>query len=325
MDTHRFLIAVFYRPHGRSIRIRSLLLLLVLLLAFPFSSWAQDELHVPQQLMPGEAPSLRFENIGLEDGLSQGTVYDIMQDKEGYIWLTTQDGLHRYDGYEFKVFTSIPFDSTSLSSSFVRSISEGSNGYLWVTTERGLDRMDKTTGKAKHYAYDPADSTSLSSNFTFDVLQSKNGDLWVSTNKGLNVMSPGRNGHFDHYRHDPEDPNSLSSDDLNWINEDNDGNIWVGSMNGLNRIDTKTGKVSRFLYDPEELRQIGSLPSTILNVYLPPDESNIAWLATGMGLVRLDTQTGEHERFVIDSDGPADNRTNTIYKVTPDPSTSGIL
>ena len=326
MGTTNHLSAKSSRIRIGNYRLQLVLPLLWLISFYTLPGAAQDELNVPQQLMPGEAPSLRFENLGLEDGLSQGSVYDMMQDREGYLWITTQDGLHRYDGYEFKVFKSIPFDSTSLSSSFVFSVAEGSKGELWVTTEgQGLNRLDKNTGVSKHYLHDPMVSTSLSSNYTDDVLLSKNGDLWISTaDKGLNVMPAGQDGHFDHYRHDPEDPNSLSSDFLYYINEDKEGNIWVGSINGLNRIDVNTGEVSRFLHDPEQANQSGT-SSTVYDLYLPPGEPHIIWLATGRGLVRLNPETGGHERFVIDPDGPTDNRTNKIFKVKPDPFTPGIL
>lgn len=167
MGTINHLTAKSSRIRIGNYRLQLVLPLLWLISFYTLPGAAQDELNVPQQLMPGEAPSLRFENLGLEDGLSQGSVYDIMQDREGYLWITTQDGLHRYDGYEFKVFTSIPFDSTSLSSSFVFNIAEGSKGDLWVTTEgNGLNRLDKNSGVSKHYFHDPKVSTSLSSNYT---------------------------------------------------------------------------------------------------------------------------------------------------------------
>ena len=61
-----------------------------------------------------EAPSVRVENMGLVDGLAQGSIYEFMQDRHGYIWFGTQGGLHRYDGHEFKIYAPVAYDTTSM-------------------------------------------------------------------------------------------------------------------------------------------------------------------------------------------------------------------
>ena len=63
----------------------------------------------------GEAPSLRFRHLGLGDGLAQSSGQSIMQDRQGFLWIGTGSGLHRYDGYGFKVYAATPFDTTSIS------------------------------------------------------------------------------------------------------------------------------------------------------------------------------------------------------------------
>jgi len=175
---------------------------------------AQVEQAAPKaKLSTSEAPSLRFEHLSIEDGLAQSTGNTIMQDKQGYIWIATQGGLHRYDGYEFKIFSSVPFDTTSLSDSWVWGTSEASNGDIWVATDGGgLNRLDPLTGVALHYRHDPNDSTSISGDRVFYPLEASNGDLWVSTfSQGLNRMRAGEDGKFTRYRHNPKDPNSLTS------------------------------------------------------------------------------------------------------------------
>lgn len=298
-------------------------LLTVIFLFITIDCWSQEELNSKPQKLPREAPTIRFEHLGLEDGLQQGSVHDIMQDSQGYLWLTTQDGLHRYDGYEFKSYSSTPFDSGSLSSNWVWQVEEAANGDLWVTTnENGLERMDRTAGTFTHYKHDPKDSTTLSTNSVFDVVESENGDLWVSTfGGGLNYMPAGEDGKFQHFRHDPSDSNSLTSDQLFLITEDSQGNIWVGSDKGLNKIDSKTKKITRYLNGlKNESGSEYSIP--VSNIYQYPQEEDVLWLATGGGLVRLDSKTGEFERFVLDKN---DNKKNDLYQVVPDPSEPHIL
>lgn len=288
---------------------------------------AQVEQAGPKaKLSSNEAPTLRFEQLSIEDGLAQSSGNTIMQDKQGYIWIATQGGLHRYDGYEFKVFTSIPFDTTSLSASWVWGTAEASNGDIWVATENGgLNRLDPITGTAKHYRYDPNDSSSISSDRAFHPLEASNGDLWVSTlNRGLNRMRAGEEGRFSRYLHNPKDTNSISSDVLFWLSEDSDGQIWAGSANGINRIDPKTETITRYLYDPGMSPGYNN-PQNVLGQYIPPGSQGILWLATGNGLVRLNSKTSEHKRFLIEPNKGGINPLNFLHEVKPDPTDPNIL
>ncbi|MGB4974593.1 MAG: two-component regulator propeller domain-containing protein, partial [Cyclobacteriaceae bacterium] len=287
---------------------------------------AQIEQSTPKASLSSEAPNLRFEQLSIEDGLMQASGNSLMQDKQGYIWISTQGGLHRYDGYEFKVFTSVPFDTTSLSDSWVWGANEASNGDLWVTTEGGgLNRLNPVSGSSIHYRHDPDDSTSISSDRTFHPLEASNGDLWVSTlDDGLNRMRAGEEGRFSRYRHDPDDTNTISSDVLFWLSEDSDGQIWVGSANGINRIDPATNLISKFLYDANKDPGYNR-PENVLGQYIPPGNQGILWLATGNGLVRLNSATGEHQRFLIEPNKGGVNPLNFIHEVKPDPTDPNIL
>ena len=299
------------------------------LAALPVPALGQSE---QESVLPnpfeGEAPLLRFEHLGTEDGLVQASAHSIMQDRQGFLWISTQGGLHRFDGQDFKVYASVPFDTTSLSDSWVWSATEARNGDLWIATESGgLNRMDRATGTFRSYRHDPDDSTSISHNNTFFSFEDSRGDLWVTTfGGGLNRMRAGEDGRFIHYRHDPTDMNSLSSDGTYWVSEDADGAIWVGSHNGLNRIDPETGVVKRFLFDPNSRPGYGD-PQNVFGGYASPDDPHIFWLATGNGLVRFDRRTGDHERFLIEPDIDPDrpNPLNFIHQVVPDPEDAGVL
>ena len=288
--------------------------------------FGQNEQATKPTVLSSEAPTLRMEHLTVANGLAQGSANDIMQDREGYIWVCTQGGLHRYDGHKFKIYTSVPFDTTSLSSSWVNHTTETRDGDLWITTfGGGLDRMNRATSTFTHYKHDPKDSTSISGDLTYSALQAKNGDLWVSTyNSGLNRMRAGEDGKFEHYRHIPGDPNSLTSDSLSWISEDAGGMIWVGSVNGLNRIDPKTDKITRFLYDPKIAVHF-NFSNLIVKMYLPPDKPGIMWLATSNGLVRLNTKTGAHERFLITPNKGNPGAKNAINDIAPDPGDPNVL
>ena len=96
---------------------------------------------------PATAASLRpirFDHLSLEQGLSQSSVMDILQDRRGYVWLATEDGLDRYDGLSFKVYKHDPADAASLPSSFVWDVDEDAAGNLWVATTSGLAMWERT-------------------------------------------------------------------------------------------------------------------------------------------------------------------------------------
>jgi two-component system sensor histidine kinase ChiS len=99
-------------------------------------------LNPPAFLLAQNRP-IKFERLGLEQGLSQSTVYCILQDHQGFMWFCTQDGLNRFEGYGFTVYKYDPLDSTSLSNNNVKLIYEDSFGTLWIGTVGGLNKFDR--------------------------------------------------------------------------------------------------------------------------------------------------------------------------------------
>ena len=95
-----------------------------------------------------------FERIAIEQGLSQGMIFDLLQTRDGFLWVATKDGLNRYDGYNFTVFKPDAKDPTSLSDRSITSIVEDANGYIWVGTQQGgLNRYDPVSGKFTQYLH----------------------------------------------------------------------------------------------------------------------------------------------------------------------------
>ena len=119
---------------------RSLQVLLIVLLVtvvLPLSTGSASPVEIPPadidlKYAPGSV--VRFEHLSIEDGLSQNAGLDIFQDSRGYLWIGTQDGLNRYDGYSFKVYKHDPDDPTSLSHNSILEIAEDSKGFLWIGT-----------------------------------------------------------------------------------------------------------------------------------------------------------------------------------------------
>ena len=138
-------------------------------------------------VLPGAAlaqGSFRFEHLGAQEGLSQSVVTGIMQDRAGYLWFATEEGLNRYDGYQFTVYRHDLTDSTTIASSRVGSVFEDRDGTVWVGTHVGLDRFDRATETFEHvWHHDDA--------YLSIIVQDTTGMLWIGTaGSGLYRMDP---------------------------------------------------------------------------------------------------------------------------------------
>ncbi len=236
------------------------------------------------------APAGRFEHLSVEHGLSHGTVYSILQDETGFLWLGTEDGLDRYDGLSVVTTRHDPLDPNSLASSNFGEVYEDRSGIFWLGTwGGGLDRYDPATGVYTHYRHDPGDPASLSQDRIEVLFQDSTGRLWVGTEEaGLNRFDP-HTERFVRYRHDPADPRSLPSDEVRVIAEDRSGTLWVGTNGGLARFDRETESFERWVHDPADS---GSLSHDRVRAIVH-SRFGFLWIGTrGGGLERFDPAAG---------------------------------
>ena len=202
---------------------------------------------------------IRFEHMTTEQGLPQDGIHAIYQDSVGFMWFGTQEGLVRYDGYTFMVYTHDPEDPSSLASGWVWSLVEDRKGDLWVGTDRGgLHRFDRAAETFEQFRYDEADPTSLSSDRVRVVFEDQAGVLWVGTDEGLNRLDADGVG-FQRFTHDPSDPSSISSNQIRTIIEEAGGALWVGTDGGgINRLDQKSGSFTSDRHHPNDPYSLGS-------------------------------------------------------------------
>jgi len=245
----------------------------------------------------------RFEHLTPETGLSQSVVVDILQDQQGFLWLATQDGLNRYDGYDFKVFRYDPRDPASLNSNNILSIDIDANGRLWIgTNSGGLNRYDPGTGQFAHYVHNPADPNSLSENSVTAVLVDQQGMIWAgASSSGLNRLDPA-SGEITRYQHDPADPTSLSSNSISGMALGYDGALWFSTYDGgLNRLEPDTGIFTRYQNDPEDPASLSS--NLVQTVYV--DLQGSLWAGTlDNGVNRFDPQAQNFTRYLPDPSRP---------------------
>jgi ligand-binding sensor domain-containing protein/serine phosphatase RsbU (regulator of sigma subunit) len=184
------------------------------------------------------AQDYKFNHLGVENGLSQAVINCILEDNKGFMWFGTQEGLNRYDGYNFQVFKRDPDDSNSLSNNFIYSLCQDHNGIIWIgTSGGGLNSFNPVNGKFTKYVNDPKNKSSISNDVVHAIHEDRNGKLWVGTDGGLNEFDPSTKK-FTRYTNNPIDVYSISCDLVYDILEDASGNIWAGTYGkGLSMYD----------------------------------------------------------------------------------------
>jgi len=272
-------------------------------------------LHLSSLTLYAQSRDIKFEHLLME----KNSELCIFQDRQGFMWFGTQEGLARYDGYGFTVYKQDVFDSTSLSSNVIWSIHEDQDGTLWVGTGGGgLNKFDRKTQKFTHFAHDPKDPHSLSYNIIFACLEDHAGELWIGTGGGgLNKLDR-QTGKFNHFVHDPKNPHSLSSNIIWSIYESRqrrDGTLWIGTEGGgLNKFDHRTEQFTHFIHDPQNPHSLSH--NTVKSIY--EDRSGTLWIGTdGGGLNKFDRETEQFIRFFHDPKNPhslSHNLVRTIYE-----------
>ena len=230
------------------------------------------------------------------------------------MWFGTEDGLNKYDGYQFAVYKHDPDNSSTLSDDEVSAIYEDRSGNLWIGTHNGLNRFDRTTGTFTCYQHDPDDPQSLSWPVVLSICEDRAGTLWVGTEGGgLGQLDQATNT-FTHYQHAPDDPRTLSDDSVYAIYKDRSGELWVGTDGGLDRFDRTTGTFTHYRHDPNDLQSLGD--NSVRVIF--EDRQGVLWIGTdGGGLDRMDrpSQTFIHyEHSPGDLHGLSDNRVQAILE-----------
>ncbi|MBC3883130.1 diguanylate cyclase [Undibacterium sp. LX40W] len=299
-----------------------------------------------------------FRHLSMQQGLPQYSATSLAQDSDGFIWVGTQGGLARWDGYRFRNYLPQANDPHSLPDNYVMSLHQDSKGRLWVGTNGGgLAMYDKSLDR---FVRVPTGPGGISHVTVSSITSDEKGNLWLATRAGLNFYDP-QTGKVRQF-HVSDD--GLPSDLVRTVARDGQGNIWVGTSEGLAKFDARTeqlkrvplpiaaGKAQRVVAvcassdgkvwigtfdsgafyitpdDPEPKRLLVQKPNSKVaetineNVYfIQKTADDEVWLGTyGRGILVVNTKTLETKRLVHETNRPSSLADNSVWSIIRDRS-----
>lgn len=239
--------------------------------------------------------NLNCNNLTVKNGLSNNKVNAILQDKTGFLWIGTEDGLNRFDGYDFKIFRNNPLDTTSISDNNIWSLFEDTDGNIWIGTKSGeLNLYNIHTESFQHWKIK---STIVNENSITAIYRDKKKNIWVGTyQSGLYRLNL-ETSEIKNWSYNAKDRNSLSNNFITSIVEDVFGNFWLSTYNGLNKFIPTANEnyFFRFNHDPDDQSTLNSF--LVWSVHQSLFDENRLWIGTANGLASLDIRTNRITRI----------------------------
>ena len=262
---------------------------------------------------------LDFDKINIEDGLSHISVLDIIQDSKGFIWVGTQFGLNRYDGYSFEVFNFDVEDDQSISSDFVLSIFEDSTGLIWVGTSNGLNSYNPSTTKFKRYLHDETNQNSITNDHITSITEDSLGYIWIGTaGGGVNRLNK-QTDSFENIR--IKFKNNQLASFITAMLIDTNGILWVACGNarlrpsiengGIFNVNTLSLSAEQIIpqIESKDLVQLDGINSIF------EDNDNNLWFGTlGQGLLKKAAGTTNYTQHF----SKLISKQNTVLDITQD-------
>lgn len=285
-----------------------------------------------------------IKHYGLEDGMSQVSVNDVIKDDNNFIWIGTTDGLNRFDGNIFKHYKNVASDSTSISGNYITKLAKDMNGNLWIGTNgNGLNYYNSVTDSFERVYL----NSETSNEIITGIILLNEGALWIATkDNGLYHLQPNDNSYTI--------SSATEEQHITALYQDNSGKIWFGNeideVLGLgdsnNKIDIKfqiegsprafynsgnqllVGSYEGFfIYNLEtkntqsiELEKTGNFKTMHVVDFLKEDDSHV-WIATGRGLYLFDIneqQVLQKIEYSNQFGGLSNNTVQSLYKYSQD-------
>jgi signal transduction histidine kinase/ligand-binding sensor domain-containing protein/DNA-binding response OmpR family regulator len=253
--------------------------------------------------------NLKFDHFNSEDGLSHSNVISIFQDRTGFMWFCTRDGLNKYDGYKFTVYKNDEHNKNSISQNAVYEAIEDADNNLWIATRGGLSKFDKHSEQFTQYKHINDDPNSLSNDLINCIFEDSDKNLWVGTDGGGLDKLDRKTNKFFHYW--PGGNYGLTSNLIGDIFEDSQHNLWIGSGNGLFLYDKQTKKFYKFTHEKQS-------PTDFIANRIFEDSHHRLWVGTSDGLGLFDVKRKQFTHFYSNFNGTNNQKTPIILSLSED-------
>ena len=252
-----------------------------------------------------------FKQLTIDDGLSQNSVNCIHQDKHGFMWFGTQDGLNRFDGYSFKQFRTRKDHSNSLSNNYIWDIYEDENSILWIATfGGGLNSLNLVTGEINSFKPIPDNPMSFPSSRLFSITESPTGILWIGSNEGL-IRFDKTTKQSQLFLSEKTPDNRLKDNYIGIVSIDNEGHLWLRSDLGLTFFNTKSNTADYFRKSPF------SNDFDLGDIYDIKNIDGRMFIACDAGLVEINPKAKTDKLLLDASKTQIEGRTPIFKKITP--------
>ena len=248
-------------------------------------------------MLHGTSAAEVFQRYNVSDGLANNLVFDVAEDKYGFVWMTTRNGISKFDGSEFTTYRPVPAGIKGQLAQFYQTIGEGRDGSLWFCSwGNGLLKLDPETEHFTFYRHDPQDPQSIASDDVWFAFEDREGMIWVSSLGGLSRLDP-RTGKAHVYRHDPANTNSLSHSLPTKVVQDATDALWIGTYGGgLDRLDLKTQTFTHYRHASGTANSLSN--DLIEGLFL--DRDGTLWISTDGGLDHFDPRNGRFKAYKHD-------------------------
>ncbi len=264
-------------------------------------------------IQTSQSQDVKFDRLGTDKGLSQANVTAFTQDDLGYIWLGTEDGLNRYNGYELEIFLNDSQDSSSLPNNRITCLAKGQQGNIWIGSSSGLALYDYTTNSFQ--ITNDIDTTDTDTRVPLGevtcLYTDKKQNVWVATQDALSKIEKGIGPVINYYRN-WEIPESGLPSRIISITEDDQGNIWCANTEELAILDPKNGLAKSFEGSVEfnnALKSLGQLSSILI------DKDDRLWIGGRKGVIMYSLSNLTHQKFTFDQNDPFSLPNNLITDI----------
>jgi len=240
--------------------------------------------------------SIRFTSYDIEDGLSQNTVNTIVQDKYGFMWVGTQDGLNRFDGFEFEIFYADTENPNSLSNDYIYDLFIDQKGSLWIATRGGgLNRFNYDSETFDHFTYFKSGANSNYHSIQ-QIIQPNPDELWLATHDaGIQIFNL-QSQTFSPFIFNKKHNELLSHKIITSLLLDSKNNLWLGTeTNGLIKYSIDTRSTEYFKHSEQQPYSLSD--NQITSIY--QDQNQTIWVATLNGLNKYQEKEGPFRRLML--------------------------